>query len=322
MKRKWFSWLLRLTVSALLIGYFVFNLANRYDGIHGAWLQFVHVFSGARPIWLLAALGLMMLGYSLLTLRWKVLLAAQDHYPPYKRLFRFYIMSTFFNNFLPSTIGGDALRVAQSRRDSSRGAMSLMVVLIERLSGLAALTLIAAAGVLVDGPLRTSRNRFISMVILAMTVLAVLSVVLAHPRPASRWLPRVCRMLPAGVGSRIQSAIESLWVYYRHPASLGACLGISLVFQLNMVVYYWVIARTLNRTPDFADFMLNIPIMVFLLMVVPAINGLGVRTAGFRTLMRFPAAFALAAEFVDLGFRIMLGLLGGLVFVFSRRSQR
>jgi len=199
--------------------------------------------------------------------------------------------------------------------------MSLMVVLIERLSGLAALMLIAAVGVMVDGPMRTPRNRLISILILAMLVLAVLSVVLCHPRAASRWLPRLRRLLPTGAGARVQAAVESLWVYYRRPASLGACLGISLVFQFNMVVYYWVIARTLNRMPDFVEFVLNVPIMVFLLMTVPAINGLGVRTAGFRTLMRFPAAFALAAEFVDLGFRVMLGMFGGLVFVFSRRTR-
>lgn len=322
MKRKWFSWWLRLAVSSLLIGYFVVTLSKRYGGIRGAWQQFVQVFAAAQPIWLLAAFALMMLGYSLLTLRWKVLLAAQDHYPPYKRLFRFYIMSTFFNNFLPSTIGGDVLRVVHSRRDSSRGVMSLVVVLIERLSGFVALMLIAGIGVLVDGPMRTPRNRLISIIILILMVSAVMTAVLCHPRPASRWLPRLRRIVPERFGERIQAAIESLWVYYQRPASLATCLAISLVFQFNMVVYYWVIARTLDRVPDFFDFLLHVPIMVFLLMTVPAINGLGIRTAGFRTLMRFPAAFALAAEFVDLGFHILLGIVGGLVYVFSRRPQK
>jgi len=279
------------------------------------------VFADAEPVWLLAALGLMMVGYALLTLRWKVLLAAQDHHPTYKRLFRVYIMSTFFNTFLPSTIGGDALRVVESRQDSARGAMSLMVVLIERLSGFAALVFIAAMGVLVDGPLRTPRNRLISIIILVLLVLGMIAALLCHPRRASRWLPRLQRILPDKAAARIQAAVEAIWAYYRHPGSLGACLGISMVFQFNMVVYYWVIARTLHRLPDFAEFVLNVPIMVFLLMTVPAINGLGIRTAGFRTLMRFPAPFALAAEFVDLGFRITLGMLGGVVFLFSRRSS-
>ena len=67
--------------------------------------------------------------------------------------------------------------------------------------------------------------------------------------------------------------------------------------------------------------MLNVPIMIFLLMTVPAINGLGIRTASFRGLMKFPKAYALALEFIDLAFRIGYGLLGGLLFLFYRRTH-
>jgi len=321
MNKKLFSWLLRLTVSALLIGYFVFTMAEKYGGVGAAWSRFVRVFTSAEPTWLLAALGGMVAGYTLLSLRWKVLLAAQDHEAPYFHLFRIYIMSTFFNTFLPSTIGGDALRVVQSRKDSSRGAMSLMVVLLERLSGFAALVLIAAVAILADGPLRSPRNRLISLIILGVIVLAAVGAVLCHPGPSSRWLPRLKRILPDRIGSPIQAGVESLWVYYRRPGSLGLCLAISVVFQFNMVVYYWFIARALGRQPDFKGFVVSVTIMIFLLMTVPAINGLGVRTAGFRTLMRFPAPFALAAEFVDLGFRFLLAMAGAVLFLVYRRPD-
>jgi len=300
MKRKHLALLVRVLVSSLLVGYFVRTLAHRHGGIISAWEKFISVFSHTNPLWLLAAAALMALGYNLLTLRWKILLTAQGHTAPYKRLLLYYFMSTFFNTFLPSTIGGDTLRVVKSRSDTSRGSMSLVVVVIERLSGLAALMIISAIGLLLDGPFRNSPNRIIFSVIVLLAALAILSAVLIHPRPSAYWLPLIQKWLPA---------------------SLLGCLCISIVFQANMVVYYYCIARALGETPDIHSFIVHVPIMIFLLMTIPAINGLGVRTAGFQTLMRFPPAFALAAEFLDLGFRILVGMMGGVVFLFHRTHR-
>ena len=321
MKRKHLALLVRVLVSSLLVGYFVRTLAHRHGGIISAWEKFISVFSHTNPLWLLAAAALMALGYNLLTLRWKILLTAQGHTAPYKRLLLYYFMSTFFNTFLPSTIGGDTLRVVKSRSDTSRGSMSLVVVVIERLSGLAALMIISAIGLLLDGPFRNSPNRIIFSVIVLLAALAILSAVLIHPRPSAYWLTPIQKRLPKRLRPRVHQVMAALWAFYRKPASLLGCLCISIVFQANMVVYYYCIARALGETPDIHSFIVHVPIMIFLLMTIPAINGLGVRTAGFQTLMRFPPAFALAAEFLDLGFRILVGMMGGVVFLFHRTHR-
>jgi hypothetical protein len=96
--------------------------------------------------------------------------------------------------------------------------------------------------------------------------------------------------------------------------------GVSIVFQLNIIVYYFFIARALHQDPDPVEFMVKMPIVIFLLMTIPAINGIGVRTAGFKGLMGFAPVYALAVESIDLGFRILYGLIGGIVFLFYRRT--
>jgi hypothetical protein len=88
-----------------------------------------------------------------------------------------------------------------------------------------------------------------------------------------------------------------------------------------MVLYYYLIARSLGQDPDIIDFMIKVPIMIVLLMTVPAINGLGIRTASFKGLMKFPPEFALLGELIDLGMRVGYGLLGGLVFLIYRRPD-
>ena len=129
------------------------------------------------------------------------------------------------------------------------------------------------------------------------------------------------KILPLKVQSSVEKAYKAVEVYYKRPGALILSLGVSVVFQLNMVIYYFFIAKALYQNPDPVDFLIKVPVMIFLLMVVPAINGLGVRTGSFRELMKFPTAHAFAVEVIDLGMRIGYGLLGGLVFLFYRRPR-
>lgn len=318
-KSKLYSLLLRIVVSAGLIGYFFFHLARSQGGLAAALQKLLSAFGSASPRWLLPALLLHLVGFSLISLRWKILLRAQAVEASFGRLYLYYFMAAFFNLVLPSTIGGDAVRALESRHLTGSTAKSATVVIIERLTGLLALVIIAAVALAMKISIRTGQAGtiwlFLGCGVLGFSLLATA----AHPRLAPKILRWTGRILPSKLQAVLEQAYEAVTVYYRCPGILLLSLLLSLVFQFNMVVYYYLIARTLHQTPAFLDFMLNIPVMIFLLMVVPAINGLGVRTAGFRELMKFPAACALAAEMLDLGMRIGYGLLGGLVFLLYRR---
>jgi len=321
MKKKYLVLPVRLVVSFGLMGYFLFTLAQKHGGLGPALHQFGGAFSGASALWLIPAACLHLVGFSLVSLRWKILLHAQGTGTAYRRLFAYYFMAAFFNTFLPSTIGGDALRAIESKKITGSTTTSVMVVIIERLTGLMALVLICAAALIIK--IFTGSDQ--PEAVWVFLVLAVGGFLIAgglfHPGVAPTILRIVKKIMPPRLYSLAEKAHAAAAVYYRRPAALFSALGVSLVFQLNIVVYYFFIARGLNQDPDPLDFMLKVPIMIFLLMTVPAINGLGVRTASFKGLMKFPAAYALALEFIDLGLRVGYGLLGGLFFLFYKRSN-
>ncbi|MCP4146460.1 MAG: flippase-like domain-containing protein, partial [bacterium] len=139
-----------MVVSIGLIVYFVNSLANKYGGVGEAFAQFSASFSGASLSWLFPAGLLHIVGFSLMSLRWKILLSAQDAHSSFGQLFKYYFMASFFNNFLPSTIGGDTVRVMEAKKLTGNTTTSVMVVLIERLTGLLALVLIAATGLVIS----------------------------------------------------------------------------------------------------------------------------------------------------------------------------
>ena len=55
------------------------------------------------------------------------------------------------------------------------------------------------------------------------------------------------------------------------------------------------------------------------MMVAPVINGIGIRSWTFQELMGFASGPAFAVELIDLGMRMVYGLLGGIAYLFYRR---
>jgi uncharacterized protein (TIRG00374 family) len=320
MKKKYISLFLRLVVSIGLIAYFINMLAQKHGGVSKGFQQFIQAFSDAPFQWLIAAGLLHIVGLSLLSLRWKILLRGQNVHSTYGQLFIYYIMAAFFNNFLPSTIGGDTIRVIESRRLTGSTTTSVMVVIVERLTGMMALVVIAGVGLLLTF-IRSGGQATQAWLLLGLVIGAFFVVIfLAHPKVGPHILRMTKKILPSKIQSFFEQAYAAVEIYYKRPGTLLMAQGVSILFQINIVLYYFFIARALHQDPDPIEFMVKMPIVIFLLMTVPAVNGIGVRTAGFKGLMGFEPVYALAVESIDLGFRILYGMFGGLVFLFYKRA--
>jgi len=320
MKKKYLLLVLRLAVSFGLIGYFVNSMAQKYGGTGAAFDQFTGAFSEAPVHWLIPAGLLHILGFTLLSIRWKILLRGQDVHTTFGRLFAYYFMAAFFNNFLPSTIGGDTVRVIESRKLTGSTTSSVMVVLIERLTGLMALVLIAAVGLVISFFGSSNQGAQAWFLLGGVSAAFALAVFLAHPKVAPRILRLTDKILPKKIQLLFEQAHAAVEVYYKRPGTLLAAQGVSVILQLNIVFYFYLIAKALHQDPDPIGFMVKMPIVIFLLMTVPAVNGIGVRTAGFKELIGFAPLYALAVESIDVVFRIFYGLLGGLVFLLYKRD--
>src|SRR5215216_1636591 len=96
--------------------------------------------------WLLAALGVYAINMIASTWRWRLLLHAQDVHLPGKTLLGSFLVANFFNNFLPSNIGGDVIRIRDTAAAAQSKTLATTVVLVDRGIGLMGLVLISALG--------------------------------------------------------------------------------------------------------------------------------------------------------------------------------
>jgi len=318
--KKKSAFILRIGVSLALISIFLFFMAREHGSLSGAFQHLFKAFSTASLPWLLPAFSLHIIGLCLISFRWKVLLKAQAIEKSFKELFLFYFMAAFFNNFLPSTIGGDAIRAIESNRQIKNAPTSVMVVLIERITGLLALLIISILATLAK-VIQGNPDSDVIFILVITSALFLLLIIFSHPRIAPIILLLLGKLFPAKIYHFFNRAYAALEIYYKKTSVLFIAIGISIVFQLNMVFYYFFIARAFVPDIQLLDCMVKVPIMIFLLMVAPVINGIGIRSWTFQELMRFPPALALAVELIDLGMRMIYGLFGGAIYLCYKRPK-
>src|SRR5438876_1926793 len=99
---------------------------------------------GASSAWLAAALALYFVNVLASMWRWHLLLNAQRVFIPLRRLLSSFLVASFFNNFLPSNVGGDVIRISDSAKYTKSKTMATLVVLMDRGLGVLALVLVAA----------------------------------------------------------------------------------------------------------------------------------------------------------------------------------
>jgi uncharacterized protein (TIRG00374 family) len=136
----WNWWQVKILIAGILI-YYLFSSGKLSLSL----FRYVFSFNGLLNI-IIAGL-FVFLAYSLITWRIYLLFKAQDLYYPGKLCFQINLIGFFFNNFLPASIGGDAMRAyyfARARRQSI--APILATLLYDRLLGLMALVLLAFMG--------------------------------------------------------------------------------------------------------------------------------------------------------------------------------
>jgi hypothetical protein len=97
----------------------------------------------------------------------------------------------------------------------------------------------------------------------------------------------------------------------------------AMLLQFNVVLHYYLLGRALqlNRIP-LLDYFFSIPIMLFILSFPVSINGLGVRDLfliQLFTYYNYPAQFAIAFSLLDLAFNLLLGIIGGLIYIFRKK---
>jgi hypothetical protein len=263
----------RLGVSALMLAVLVakvpsFDLAD-----------LVPRWSLASALWLAVAAALTLSGIALSALRWQKVLDALEIRTGLRRLMSHYLAGQFDSNVLPTTIGGDVLRVSRLSRDTGESPGTFASVVLERLTGWLVLPIITIAGFALNPGLRHLGNATSVALALAVGTLVLLAGVLTaagSTRLGGRFAAR------AGWRRFIGAVHLGIDRLRSHPGAAANVLMAGFAYQLALVLAAVAAAQALGLRPAGLTALLAFFPAVLIAQVLPiSMAGLGVREGAF-----------------------------------------
>jgi len=255
-------------------------------------------------------------GVGIRAYRWQLLFRALGERVSFWRLTELYLIGMFFNHFLPTGIGGDVVKIYEISRRESHTSTAISTTLADRLTGILGSSLVALGAVLVDHkevpPLLTQAVLVVSSGIVAGTLLltqrqildAVVSKIGIFQRLMS--IHQVQRLYQALTGYTVTDIAKTVLV--------------SLPFTAMLIVTQVLIARSLDVGLALKYFLLFVPLIALANMLPISFNGLGVREGTYQLLfvpVGVSAALAVAMSLAFHVVRLMTGLIGGVLYLFS-----
>ncbi len=306
----------KIVVSLLLLAF----LFSRIDASR-LWASARH----ASLPWLAAALVIWTLNIAASTWRWHLLLDAQDVKMPRRKLFGSFLVANFFNNFLPSNIGGDVIRIRDTASAAQSTRLAATVVLVDRGLGLMGLVLIAAMGASLAVGLHGQGVLPIwpSWLWLGFFASAAVAVpAMYSPAGLGKVLKPLTFLHPEWVEKQIHHLTETLSRFRQKPSSLIGCFGGAVVVQALVVAFYLAVVHALNIPVTASDLAVIVPLSIVVQMLPVSLNGFGVREATFSfyfTRVGLPIESAILLSLVAAGITMLHSLSGAAVYITRKR---
>lgn len=274
--------------------------------------------------WLAVALALYLAMILASAWRWGLLLAAQGITLRFGSLTSSFLVATFFNNFLPSNIGGDVIRIADTAPAAGSRTLATTIVLIDRLIGLLGLMLLASLAAtavpkLVAG---IGGNLGASVLWIAFGVgITAAAAAVVRPEILSRLLHPLRLLHPEWVGERLLRLESALARFRQAPIGLAACFGGAVLVQALLVGFYLAIARSMAIPVGFMELAVIVPLSFLVQMLPVSVNGFGVREATFGfyfARLGLPLESALLVSFVGAALVMLFSTSGGVAYLVRR----
>jgi uncharacterized membrane protein YbhN (UPF0104 family) len=245
------------------------------------------------------------------SLRWHVILSAEVPSPGVGRLLKITFVGLFFNQALPTGIGGDAVRAWRCRKLGIGLGAAMRSILLDRACGYLVLVAIYTASlprllsILPEARQRASVAAVLGAGLLGLLVLLCLDC-----------LPRA--MLRLGVIAPLAELSQESRRLFTHPRRCGIVLGLSILTIGLTILAFKLVANSVGSHLPLADWIMIVPPVSLIQLVPISLAGWGVREVVLVIALApfgVPAETALATS-VLLGLcLVIIGVPGGLLWL-------
>jgi glycosyltransferase 2 family protein len=247
-------------------------------------------------------------------LRWREISALCQAPLTDLQAFRYNMIGAFFNQTLPSSIGGDAVRLWLVNRTGAGWRSATYSILTDRAIGLIALSLVIVASLPWSYGMIANGNGRLALVLVDLIALSCgLGFLLLGRLPWS-WLKTWWLTKHVHACSVIANDV----IFNRR--SGPKIIALSLSVHVLTVVIAWCAVRSISAPADFEQLFMLIPPIMLITMLPISIAGWGVREATMMVAFGYAGLAQTDGTVVSILFgavSFIVGCIGGLVWVFS-----
>lgn len=261
---------LKVSISALIL-YFLFRSIDV--------TLFWKTVTSVNPMTVVLAAFIFIASQGISTLRWLTILR-KDLDISYLRLLSIYFIGMYFNNFLPTIVGGDLVKGWFLYKVSNRGDLSVASIFLDRYSGFAALISITALALIPGYALiaDTELPAFFAMLIGGFVCISLVIWV----GPLHSWaMGLMAKVHFYGLNKKIDTFYKVLMGYKSHGDILLKIFICSVFVQGGVMTGYYVLGRGLGINVAFGYYLLFIPLITAVSMLPISLSGLGLREGMF-----------------------------------------
>jgi uncharacterized protein (TIRG00374 family) len=318
--RSWATLALKIAVAAIAIGYLLRSKSLDF----GALLILVKrpgLFALNFAVWAVAAVVLA-------TLRWRILLGLADARPAFGKLLRLQLIALFFNVVVPGNIGGDVMKGFYVARDEApeKRPTILLIILVDRIVGLAGLIGIASLSALIRSDILASSPQtkplLYTIGLLAAGTFGGPIVFLVVMRFAKGWLERWTSG-PSKLSKLLAQLTKSVALVSEKPQILLLAVLVSMCIHAMAMLYFAILTRAIVDVPVDTGLVAAVFPIGMLSIVLPiSPGGVGVGHVAFDGLYKLIGLDGGATVFnVYLIGQIALSALGVIPYLGLKRDE-
>jgi uncharacterized protein (TIRG00374 family) len=259
-------------------------------------------------------------GFVLSAWRWQRVFAVFDVHVPLRTLLAHYLAGQFVGNVLPSTIGGDVLRVSRAAKTTGTGDIAFASVVIERLSGFVALPLLSLVGFALEPSLLEIDRSWIALMIAGATIAALVIIlfVAGSPRLAGRFAKHQNWMRFIGA---VHVGVDRI----RHePRRALSVLVAAITYQLSVLISVYCAIHALGISLPNGAVLAFLPAVAAAQALPISLSGLGIREGLLVLLLHplgVPTGKAIGIGLLWYGMTLVVSLLGAPAFAVGQRHD-
>jgi uncharacterized protein (TIRG00374 family) len=239
---------------------------------------------------------------------------------PLMHLYALYLVGKFFNNFMPSNVGGDLVRGYELGTYTKNGASAMASIFVERFTGFVVLVVMAALSLLNHRRLFNEPALTLAVGTALVGLVCLLWLILD-----SRSLTFLTRFLKIPIVHRhvptLQRFQNSVHTYRTRPGTLPVAFFWSFVFMLLAIVNIYCTARVVYSPVSLPGIAVVVPVIFVVAMLPLTFNGLGTQEWAFVLLFSWiglPASVGLSTIVLMRAKDLMVGIVGGILYPLIR----